>query len=327
MVFKNRQMKKSFFLLISFLYLTLSAFAQAKRPTIMIVPSDNWCFQNGFIEEVDNEGIKERRPNYARAMMENSDLGNVITKINGLMGDRGFPLETLDEALKTVKQNAAEMMLMQSKTSGAEVNQGAYDQLMNVVKSDIIIKLGWTLTKSGFNKSIQINIEAVDAYTGESIASQNPPGEPSSTADIPTMLSVTVLSVIDNFNSRLQTYFDNLFADGRKITVRLNKFSSWDGDFESEFEYNGSTDELNTIIDDWFSKNTVKGRFNNTGSTENVMNFKQVRIPMFNEKGKAIDAKDFVKPLQKMLQGAPFNIPTKLVPKGLGQAWLILGEK
>ena len=327
MVFKNRQMKKSFFLLISFLYLTLSAFAQAKRPTIMIVPSDNWCFQNGFIEEVDNQGIKEKRPNYAKALIENSDLGNVITKINGLMGDRGVPLETLDEALKTVKQNAAEMMLMQSKTSGAEVNQSAYDQLMNVVKSDIIIKLGWTLTKSGFNKSIQINIEAVDAYTGESIASQNPPGEPSSTADTPTMLSVAVLSVIDNFNSRLQTYFDDLFANGRKITVRLNKFSSWDGDFESEFEYNGSTDELNTIIDDWFSKNTVKGRFNNTGSTENVMNFKQVRIPMFNEKGKAIDAKDFVKPLQKMLQGAPFNIPTKLVPKGLGQAWLILGEK
>jgi hypothetical protein len=57
------------------------------------------------------------------------------------------------------------------------------------------------------------------------------------------------------------------------------------------------------------------------------MNFRQVRIPMFNEKGKAIDAKDFVKPLQKMLQAAPFNIPTKLVPKGLGQAWLILGEK
>jgi hypothetical protein len=321
-------MKKSIFLLISFLYLTFSSFAQAKKPIVMIVPSDNWCFQNGFIEEVDNQGIKEKRPNYARALMENSDLGNVITKINGLMGDRGFPLETLDEALKTVKQNAAEMMLMQSKTSGAEVIQSAYDQLMNVVKSDIIIKLGWTLTKSGFNKSIQINIEAVDAYTGESIASQNPPGEPSSTADIPTMLSIAVLSVIDNFNSRLQTYFDDLHANGRKITVRLNKFSSsWDGDFESEFEYNGSTDELNTIIDDWFSKNTVKGRFNNTGSTENVMNFKQVRIPMYNEKGKAIDAKDFVKPLQKMLQGAPFNIPTKLVSKGMGQAWLILGEK
>ena len=320
-------MKKYLFLILVSTLISTFSFSQAKRPTIMIVPSDNWCFQNGFIEEVDNQGIKEKRPNYARALMENSDLGNVITKINGLMGDRGFPLETLEEALKTVKQNSAELMVMQSKSSGSEVNQSAYDQLMNVVKSDIILKLGWTTTKSGFNKSIQINIEAIDAYTGESIASQNPPGEPSSTADVPTMLSVAVLSVIDNFNSRLQQYFDDLFANGRKITVRLNKFSSWSGDFESEFDYNGSTDELNTIIDDWFTKNTVKGRFNNTGSSENVMNFRQVRIPMFNEKGKAIDAKDFVKPLQKMLQAPPFNIPTKLVPKGLGQAWLILGEK
>ena len=322
-------MKKSILLLVTVFCFANSLFSQAKRPTIMIVPSDNWCYQNGFIEEVDNQGIREKRPNYARALMENSDLGNVITKINGLMGDRGFPLQTLEEALKTVKQNNAEMMLMQSKSSGAEVSQSAYDQLMNVVKSDIILKMGWTLTKSGFNKSIQLNIEAVDAYTGESIASQNPPGDPSSTADIPTMLSAAVLSVIDNFNARLQSYFDDLFANGRKITVRLNKFggTTWTGDFETEFEYNGSTDELNTIIDDWFSKNTVKGRFNNTGSTENGMTMQQVRIPMFNEKGKAIDAKDFVKPLQKMLQGAPFNIPAKLIPKGLGQAWLILGEK
>jgi hypothetical protein len=312
----------SFFVLFS-----ASVFSQAKRPTIMIVPSDNWCFQNGFIDEVVNQGIKEKRPNYGRALMENSDLGNVITKINGLMGERGFPLESLEEALKIVKQTSAELMLMESKSSGAEVSQSAYDQLMNVVKSDIILKVGWTLTKSGFNKSIQLNLEAIDAYTGESIASKNPPGESSATSDIPTMLSASVLSVIDNFNAGLQQYFDDLFQNGRKITVRLNKFGSWDGDFEKEFNYNGSTDELNTIIDDWFAKNTVKGRFNNIGSSENVMNFRQVRIPMFDARGKAIDAKDFVKPLQKMLQAPPFGVPTKLVPKGLGQAWLILGEK
>ena len=125
----------------------------------------------------------------------------------------------------------------------------------------------------------------------------------------------------------LQIYFEDLFANGRKITVKLNKFSSWSGDFEKEYEINGVKDELNTIIDDWFSKNSVKGKYNNTGSTENVMNFRQVRIPMMNERGKAIDAKDFAKPLQKFLQASPFNIPTKMIPKGLGQVWLILGEK
>lgn len=303
------------------------AFAQAKRPIIMIVPSDNWCYQNGFIENIDNQGIKERRPNYADALLESSDLGNVITKINGLMAERGFPLVTLEEALKEVRQNSAEMMVMESTTSGAEVNQSSYDQLMNVVKADIIIKLGWTITQNGFNKSVQLNMEAVDSYTGESIASQNPTGQPSSTSDLPNMLSVSVLSVIDNFNSRLQQHFDDLFTNGRKISVRVNKFNSWDGNFESEYEYDGYDEELGVLIEDWFAQNTVNGRFNNTGSTENSINLRQVRIPMFNEKGRAIDAANFVRPLQRMLQSPPFNIPTKIVSQGLGQVWLILGEK
>jgi hypothetical protein len=319
-------MKK--YLLVIFLFLTFSKtiFSQAKRPEIIIVPSDNWCYQNGYIEEVDNQGIKEKRPNYAKALMENSDLVNVITKINGLMGDRGFPLSTLEDALKLVKQETSEVMLMQSK-GGSEVSLSAYDQLMNVVKADIILKLGWTITKSGFNRSIQINIEAVDAYSGESIASENPVGNPSSTATIPSMLSESVLSVIDNFNARLQLYFDDLFANGRKITVRLNKFGNWDGDFESEYNYNGSQDELNTIIDQWFNNNTVKGRWNPGGTTESVLKYKSVRIPMFDKNGSALDAKGFVKPLQKILQAPPFNIKTKVVSKGMGEAWLILGGK
>ena len=218
------------------------------------------------------------------------------------------------------------MLAMSSKT-GAEVSRSAYDQLMNVVKVDIILKVGWTTTQSGFNRSIQINLEAVDAYTGESIASQNPPGKPSSTADIPSMLSEAVLSVIDNFNARMQTYFDDLFANGRKITVRLNKFGSWDSDFETEFDYNGSKDELNTIIDGWFNKNTVKGVWTSGGTTENEMIYESVRIPMFDEKNTALNAKSFAKPLKDLLQAPPFNITTKLVEKGLGEVWLLLGEK
>jgi hypothetical protein len=293
----------------------------------MIVPSDNWCYQNGYIENIDNQGIKERRPNYSDALLESSDLGNVISKINDLMAERGFPLVTLDEALKEVRQNSAEMMVMESSTSGAEVNQSSYDQLMNVVKADIIIKLGWTINTSGFNRSIQLNLEAVDSYTGESIAAQNPPGQPSSTSDLPNMLSVAVLSVIDNFNSRLQQHFDDLFVNGRKISVRVSKFNSWEENLETEYEYEGYDEELRFIIEDWFAKNTVSGRFNNTGSSENMINFRQVRVPMFNEKGRAVDAANFVKPLQRMLQSPPFNIPTKIVPQGMGQVWLILGEK
>ncbi len=294
----------------------------------MIFPSDNWCNINGFEITSDNQGTKVVNPDYERALREHTDLGNVITKINGLMADRGFPLKTLEESLKKVKQDAAESMAMTSKTSGSGVSESLYDKLTNVAKADIILKLGWKTTKSGFNNSVQINLEAVDAYTGKSIASQNPPGNPSATADMPTMLSEAVLSIIDNFNARLQTYFDDLFANGREVIVKVSKFDSWDGDLEKEYDIDGEKKELSSIIEDWMSKNTVKGRFENTDATENKMTFEQVRIPLYNASGRAIDCKDFCKPLQSYLQGAPFNIPgVKLVKKGLGQTWVILGEK
>ena len=114
-----------------------------------------------------------------------------------------------------------------------------------------------------------------------------------------------------------------MFANGREITIKVKKFDSWDGDLEKE--YGGK--ELGDAIEEWLKNNTVKGRFSTTDATENMMLFEQVRIPLFDEGGKAVDARQFVKGLQKYLAAAPFTIVNKLMTKGLGQAVIVLGEK
>ena len=38
---------------------SLLSFSQAKKPTIMILPSDNWCMQRFFMTEFDNQGTKQ----------------------------------------------------------------------------------------------------------------------------------------------------------------------------------------------------------------------------------------------------------------------------
>jgi hypothetical protein len=57
------------------------------------------------------------------------------------------------------------------------------------------------------------------------------------------------------------------------------------------------------------------------------MQFEQVRIPMMNEKGRAVDARNWLRDLQKYLKDDPFTIESKLYMRGLGEAWLIIGEK
>ncbi len=81
------------------------------------------------------------------------------------------------------------------------------------------------------------------------------------------------------------------------------------------------------IIEDWLAEHTVKGRFSTTDMTENMALFEQVRIPLYNDKGRAIDARRYVRDLSKFLNSPPYNIPNKLVMKGLGRATIILGSK
>lgn len=310
------------FTLIAFTFFCLLSFGQAKKPTLMVVPSDVWCNQNGYMLNFDNQGSTIRIPDYKRAFQENAEVLQVISQINGMMAERGFPLKNMESAIKTMESNAVEDNLRSSKDSGSSVAESPIDAIKKVAKADIIIQLTWTVNKTGPKKSINFNLQGLDAYTDKQVATATGTGEPSFSAETPVLLSEAVLAHMDNFTLSLQNHFDDMFENGREIIVRIQTWDDWDGDLETEYD----GEELSFIIEDWMADNTVKGRFS-SDLGDNYMLFEQTRIPLYNEKGRAIDARGFVRELSKYLKSAPFNIPNKLVMKGLGRATIILGSK
>ncbi len=295
---------------------------KAKKPIIMVMPQDNWMEKNGFVTLVDNMGTKDKIYDYERALSENSEIGPVIAKINGLMGDRGFPLTSLSQMIKSVKTESAEDAATSSK-SGNSISESLLDKLKKKAKCDIVFYVDWNVTNRGPQKTINFTMEGIDAYSNKSVASETGQGTPSFTADIPLLLEEAVLGRIENFNSRLQTHFDDMFKNGREVAVRIKVFENTGVDLEQEF--NGK--ELTEIIDDWFAANTVSGRYSQTDATANMMQMDQVRIPLFTQEGKAMDTKQFVTQLKKYLNAPPYNIVCKVTTQGLGKATLILGEK
>jgi DNA-binding transcriptional MerR regulator len=323
--FRIEMMKKKFnktsIALLAILFLNLT-YGQAKKPTIMVIPSDVWCNINGYMTESKGLGETIKVPNYKKAFQENANLLQVIAKINTLMADRGFPLKDIAAAMKTLESESAENALLSSK-SGASIYETPIEKIKKVAKADIIMELTWTVNTTGPKKSITYTIKGLDAYTDKQIAGATGTGTPSFTAELPVLLEEAVLAHIDNFNSQLQAHFEDLFTNGREIIVRVKKFDSWPDDLEKE--YNGV--ELREIISEWINENSVNHRFNESDSGETSMLFEQVRIPLFDANGKAIDAKNFLKGLQNLLKSQPYSITNKLIIKGLGQATLVLGEK
>jgi len=316
-------MKRSLFSIV-LLCAAMMASAQIKKPELMVIPSDVWCISNGYYTEIDNLGTTTKVPNYKQALQENMGLKLAIAKLNDLMAERQFPLQSLEQTIKNLEQRRMEDNLTTSK-SGNELSESALDEVARTAKCDIILELSWDVKKIGPKNSLSYILEARDAYTGKSIGAASGTGAPSISADVDVLLEEAIVANMDNFNNRLMDHFAEMQTIGREISLDIKVFANNAAgiDLESEF----GEDELIDIINNWLQVNTIQGRFSMPYASENVANFTQVRIPVYDERGRAIDANGFAKQLSKFLRKEPYNIPNKVLVKGLGRAVIILGEK
>jgi hypothetical protein len=148
-------------------------------------------------------------------------------------------------------------------------------------------------------------------------------GKGSFDASLPVILEEAVLTHIDPFLAQVTEHVEDIFANGRKVKFIVKKWPSWDGDLEKEFDGK----ELREIIEDWLRENTVNGQYSSENSTENIIEFNNVRIPILDANGKGLDANNFFRPLSKVLKAAPYLITNKMVVNGLGKTQIVLGEK
>ncbi len=315
-------MKKLFLLLTIVAFFPVAMLGQAKKPTIMVIPSDVWCNENGLMVTIDNMGNTDYIPDYEQAVL-NADLMGAITKINGLMAERGMPLKDLSQTMKSIKEDQVIHDQTMSNSSGATVAVTTKDMLLDRAKADIIIEVGWQLHKRGPQKELTYSLRALDAYTNKQIAENSGTMPPSYSSTVPVLLEEAVLEKMDGFVSQLLAFFDDLFANGREISVRLLVFDGTGVSLENEYD----GEELTDIIDNWMYENTVSHRYNLSNATEYRLDFEQVRIPLYDERGRAMDARRFINNLRRYLKDAPYNITSKNTTSGLGKAELILGEK
>lgn len=304
-------------------FCVMSAFGQAKKPTLMVVPSDAWCKEHGYEQVFDNQGSEEKIPDYKAAVSTDKQLNAVISKINSLMADRGFPLKDLQQSIKSISSQSAEERLITSKNKGAAISESPLDRLRRTAKADIILEIDWTVNTVGPKSSITYNLRALDAYSNKQVAGAEGTGKGSFSAEIPVLLEEAVQDHMDAFVDRLQAHFDDLLANGREVVLDLRVFDSSAVDFEKQYgDY-----ELSEIIDNWLADNCVEHRFNKSDATETMILYEQVRIPLYKANGMAQDTYGFARELARFLSSSPYNIPVKTVNRGLGRCLLIVGDK
>ena len=313
-------MKKNLFVTLLLLMVVSFCVAQ-KRPTIMILPSDNWCAMRYFTTTYENQGTKVKVSNYAQAFQEDTELGQVISKVGGLLTELGYSIKDAEQELRVMNQRQAEDNMTTAKNSGTSLAESPLDQLKKRAKADILIQIWWKVNKELAGKSVSFTLEAFDTYTSKRIGTST--GTSAASSDIiPVQLENAVKANVADFDKQMMDFYSDMTANGREIVVNIKRWDDWSEDLESEFE----GEVLLDIIDNWMHENALHDSYTLSDASENFALFEQVRIPLATGTGRAVDARSFVSGLQRHLKNK-YGIPSKLMIRGLGEANLVLGEQ
>ena len=292
-------------------------FAQAVQPSLMVFPSRAWCHQNGFEKTVTKANGKEVKiQEYDKAFIDNKDLGPAVRTIGKMMQDRGFQLVDLESQLASQDLEAA-----LDNAGDEDMEVSAYDKLLETAGPDIAMHINYYTEEQGPRVTLFYDLTAFDAYTNKQVASTGLVSYgPVMSAPLQSRIQSALLSSIDAFNAQLMQHFMDMQEKGREISVRINVVSGWEDGLETEVDGR----ELTEVIEDWMVNNCVAGRMHQKTSSETSMYYDSARIPLYNEKGRAVQAKQWLQGLRKHLKGLGIN--SKVKTRGLGQAQIIIGE-
>ena len=288
-------MKRLFSLFLAVLVLSFcTSFAQkAKKPRVMIVPSDALMAKLGLLEATDDAGDYNFYQHYKLAFLDD-ELKACIVKFEELMRDRGFPLTNLEMALKKAQDNP--------------------DYVLPI---DIRIDLNYKMSKQGPRDILYAEFAGFDMTSFKNIASASGESSPAIGATAIALLQEAVIDKIDPFCSQLQQTFEEWATTGREGSLMIR-----DSQGRLDQEFGGQT--LEELIESFLESNCVGSSFNVDNSEDEVFQASQIMMPLFDESGRAIDGRRFFKPLEKQLKNLGFKTKIRNIGGSIGQVEITL---
>ena len=296
------QLKRSSLLIIlsGLLLAPLSALSQKKKqPTIMVMPADQWCVEQGYYSTYEDpqSGKTQKVMQYKKAFQEDEEISLVISKIAEMFGERGFPLRDMEQKMKQIDQDQA---LDQAEGGGRGSKKTLKQKILNQAKADIILYMNWDLQKDGPYKQITFQIDAIDPYIAENVGNVSGTG-PKNTGNVNKLLEESVLEHVTNLQSQMQDYFDDLNENGRKVRMRLKVASGSQYDLT---DHCSSKEKFafGQIFEDAVTFEAVNKAYRVGSKTNTQVAFDMIRIPMFYQRETAfgtsevaMNASDFAK--------------------------------
>ena len=312
----------SMLLMVSF----QSEAVDAKKPKIMVFPSDDWCIRKGYV-------VDGTVPNYEKALQD-PDMDGAVAVMGDIMAEQGYEMFSLKQELKQIHTEDAYGMAVQSKGDGSVI-ESERDLITRNVGADFIVELSLDNKPFGARRSIEFKAQTIDAAS-KKILHGDIGTSSASSAPVPILVKEAVGGFIENFCHKIDLAFTNIEENGREGSITFKIADDCPLNFESDVTVDGESGELAEYITYWIEEHAVNGNCSLNQKSRETLRYDQVRFPLVSQvasggfgskkgKMKAQTMETFISPIAADL--GKFNISVTTVPIGQGSVYIVLGGK
>ncbi len=243
------------------------------QPTIMVVP---------FVRE--NQDM--------RNILENDiNLRVAVTKMKEGFDNRGF---------STVDFRAKLKQLSNDKAMELENQSSLKQEIIELSGADIYVETEAKPVNTGSGNSITVIVTAYDAYSGISLANKVGNSPKFYTDNYEKLTEKAVDGLVEDFLNTMQLKFDEMVENGRIASLNITFGEGSSMDMDSEI---GDEEKMfSEVMEDWLEENTYKNYFHIQGVTATKLIIDELRLPFFDEEGKAYRPTKFAASLRNYLK-------------------------
>lgn len=298
------------------------------KPSILIVPSDEWMTRKSFFKVVQSDVGKLKIYNYEDAIVELKEFKQISTKIKARYDDV-FDIKELSSLMQNIATDKATNNMQNLKTQESEL-----DLIARVVNANLWIKID--LVKESVNNGTQtqysVSCNGIDPYTGSSVINGDVHPLITNGDNFSDLINGVVVKAMDELSPRIFDYFLKRETSGINGSIEF-KFSQELADqgisFNSDIEIEGDTYDMGEVITSMINKFSIERKLD--GATDAYIRKYDVHIPTKVEdklSGKVVsnDFEKFSKKVKQQIE-KEYGYKAQVISAGLGKVTVIFIEK
>jgi len=234
-----------------------------------------------------------------RTLLENDpSKRSIITEIEKNFSDRGFKVSYFSQTLKKIEDNK----LLRGN------NQTDFkSEIVNYSGADVYVEVDIEIIKSTSGNAVQLNLKAEETSTGGGLSTEMGRSRQSYTEDYSLLASAALeeQNCLTKFLDKMQISFTEIVKNGKSISIDFSLNPSSKINFTTEIK--GTV--LSYLIEDWMAANSYKNAFNLRASTDLIMIFDEIKIPLKDQStGRNYSITNFTRILEDYLKSIGVNI-------------------